>query len=245
MPRPRPLVALPAYHLAAGRVSKWVGGGYAVPEAYVNALRRAGVRGAILPAGDEAVPAAEVLAPFDGLLLVGGGDIEPERYDAARHAEVYGVEPARDALEIALARQAVDDGMPVFAICRGIQLVNVAFGGTLHQHLPDREGLLGHGVPAGGTPGCHEVKVAAGSRLAHAIGDAPTVGACTSFHHQGIDELGDGLAATAWSEDGLVEALELPADDGRWLLAVQWHPEMSAADDPVQQGLFDAFAAQL
>src|SRR3954447_16222162 len=113
----RPLVAIPAYHLNMGRVTRWVGGGYAVPEAYVNALRRAGVRAAILPAGDEGVPAAEVLEPFDGMVLVGGGDVEPTRYGAEPHPEVYGIERERDALELALARQAVESGMPVLAIC--------------------------------------------------------------------------------------------------------------------------------
>jgi len=240
-----PLVAVPAYHLGAGRVSRWAGGGYAVPEAYIHAMRRAGARCAVLPPGGLDVAAAEVLAPFDGLLLVGGGDVDPARYRADRHADVYGVEPERDELEVALARQAVSGGVPTLAVCRGIQLVNVAFGGTLHQHLPDCEGLVPHGVPASGSPGSHDVKVAPGSRLAKACGGAAAVGACTSVHHQGIAALGDGLVATGWSEDGLVEALELPADDDRWLLAVQWHPEMTAADDPVQQGVFDAFAAQL
>jgi putative glutamine amidotransferase len=241
----RPVVAIPAYHLAAGRVSRWIGGGYAVPEAYVNALRRAGVRAVVLPAGDEDAPAGDVLAPFDGLVLVGGGDVEPTRYAAVAHPEVYGVEPDRDSLELELAGHAVAAGLPVLAICRGMQLVNVAFGGTLHQHLPERAGLLAHGVPTGGPPGSHHVEVAPGSRLAKACGGASAVAACTSFHHQGVDVIGDGLVAVAWSDDGLVEALELPADADGWLLAVQWHPEMSAAEDPTQQGLFDAFAAQL
>src|SRR5437667_4368400 len=115
---PRSLVAVPAYHLGTGRVTKWLGGGHAVPEAYVNALQRAGVRAAILPSGDDEVSAVDVLLPFDGLLLVGGGDVEPRRYlfRAERHPGVYGVEPDRDGLEIALAHQAVVDGMPVFAI---------------------------------------------------------------------------------------------------------------------------------
>src|SRR4051812_5906659 len=241
----RPLVAIPAYHLGIGRVTRWVGGGYAAPEAYVNALRRAGVRAAILPAGDEGVPASEVLAPFDGLLLVGGGDVAPARYGAEAHPEVYGVEPERDELELALAHEAVTSAMPVLAICRGLQLVNVAFGGTLHQHLPGRHGLLGHGVPAGGSAGYHEVKVAGGSRLAQACGGAASIEGCTSFHHQGIDAVGAGLVETAWSEDGLVEALELPPEHDGWLLGVQWHPEMTAADDPVQQAIFTTFAAQL
>src|SRR3954451_17902370 len=112
----RPLVDIPAYHLRTGRVTRWVGGGYAVPEAYINALRRAGVRAAILPAGDTDVPASEVLDDFDGVLFVGGGDVEPCRYGAEPHPEVYGVEHARDDLEMALAHEAVDSGMPVLSI---------------------------------------------------------------------------------------------------------------------------------
>src|SRR6266568_852298 len=129
-----PVVAVPTYHLAAGRVSRWVAGGYAVPEAYVAALARAGVVAALLPATTADV---DVLDRFDGLLLVGGGDVEPHRYGVAAHPSVYGTEPDRDAQEVALARAAVDAGLPVLAVCRGMQLLNVAFGGTLHQHLPD------------------------------------------------------------------------------------------------------------
>ena len=134
--------------------------------------------------------------------------------------------------------------LPILAVCRGLQLLNVAFGGTLRQHLPDGGSPIGHGVPVGGPPGVHEVRVAPGSRLAGVCGGAALSG-CTSIHHQGVEALGPGLVATAWSSDGLIEAVETPADGRGWLLAVQWHPEMTAADDPAQQALFDAFAAAL
>jgi putative glutamine amidotransferase len=234
-----PVVILPAYHLAAGRVSRWAAGGFGVPETYVAALRRAGVQPVIVPS-DGPLPEGQ-LGRFDGVVLVGGGDIDPARYDAERHPAVYGVEPRRDELELGLARTAVEAGMPVLAVCRGLQVLNVAFGGTLHQHLPDRAGGLGHGEPAAGGPGLHSVRVAPGTRIAAACG-GPVLEACTSHHHQGVDRIGAGLVATGWSEDGLVEVLETP-DAGPWVLGVQWHPEMTADRDPVQQALFDAFAA--
>jgi putative glutamine amidotransferase len=244
---PAPVVAVPTYHLASGRVSKWLAGGYAVPEAYVNALARAGVAAALLPAaqpiGVEGID-LDVLDRFDGILLVGGGDVDPSAYGAPADPHNYGIEADRDTQELALARAAVDRGLPLLAVCRGMQLLNVAFGGTLHQHLPDVPGLLPHGVPAGGPPGLHDVRVEPGSRLGQVVGDRGAVVACTSFHHQGVDVIGDGLVATGWTEDGLVEALETPPGDS-WVLAVQWHPEMTAHDDPAQQAIFDEFAAQI
>lgn len=230
----RPLVGLIAYSLPPGRVEGWGSGAAAVPSRYLECLRRAGARPLLITAPEEGSP-EEALAPFDGLVLIGGGDVEPARYGQAQHSEVYGVDPERDALEIALLEEADRTAMPVLAICRGLQLVNVAFGGTLHQHLPDVPGLDRHRPPPRGL--IHEVKVAESSRLHEACGQA--VLEASSWHHQGIDRLGEGLAPAAWSGDGLVEAIERP--DG-WVVAVQWHPEETAATDPAQQALFDAFA---
>ena len=159
MPRSRnALIAVPAYHLRPGRVTGWQDGAEAVPRKYVDAFRRAGLRPAMLsppePAGVD-----EVLEPFAGLALLGGGDVDPLRYAPDRDANVYGVEQERDELELALARHAVDTGLPLLAICRGLQVVNVALGGTLHQHLPS-VGIHGHGAPeAGGGPCGHDVAV--------------------------------------------------------------------------------------
>jgi putative glutamine amidotransferase len=120
----------------------------------------------------------------------------------------------------------------------------VALGGSLHQHLGDVAGLGEHGAPKDGGSTIHDVKVLPGSRLAKACGGADLIHMCTSHHHQGIDRLAEGLTAVGWSDDGLIEAVE--ADAGSpWVLGVQWHPEMTAEDDPVQQGLFDAFAAEI
>jgi putative glutamine amidotransferase len=236
---PRPLVAVPAYHLKAGRVTGWQDGAAAVPRKYLDTFRRAGVRPAILAPPEPAGP-AEVLAPFSGLALLGGGDVDPFRYGDQRHPEVYGVDDERDHLELALARHAVDAGLPLLAICRGLQVLNVALGGTLHQHLPS-VGIHGHGAPeAGGGPGLHDVVVEPRSRLAAALGHAGVVSGCVSIHHQAPDQIAPALVAVARGPDGLIEALETRPGP-RWVLAVQWHPERTAAGDQQQQAIFDAF----
>ncbi len=238
-PHRRPLVAMPAYLLAAGRVRAWADSALAVPEAYVAALRRAGLRPVMLAPGEDG-EAAEVLEPFDGLVLVGGGDVEPARYGAPGHPAVYGVDPERDELEIALAREAVASGLPLLAVCRGQQVLDVALGGSLIPHLPDRPGLAGHGRPSGdGEATVHEVLVSDGSRLASAVGPGPLEG-CVSVHHQAIDRVAEPLVVTGRSRDGVIEAVETPPGEG-WVLAVQWHPERAASADPAQQAIFDAF----
>ncbi|MDP9344038.1 MAG: gamma-glutamyl-gamma-aminobutyrate hydrolase family protein [Actinomycetota bacterium] len=234
----QPLVAVPAYRLPAGRVTSWHVGCFAVPEPYIEAIRRAGLTPVILPETDlESV--VSMLDMFDAILLLGGGDVDPARYGAEAHSEVYGVDPHRDDLEISLVREAVRRDLPTLAVCRGIQVLNVARGGTLLQHVPDLPGVLDHRPDAslGSHPVMHQVEVKPDSRVAEATGR--TVLTCASHHHQAVDRLGDGLHVVGRSEDGVVEAIE--GDDG-WLVAVQWHPELTAADDPTQQALFDALA---
>ena len=239
----RPLVAVVGYHLAPGRVTRWPEGGYGVPGPYLDALRRADARTLIVSPGETNDP-EEILEPFDGLMLVGGGDVDPALYGAEPDVEHnYGVEPDRDRLEIDLLLAADRMGVPTLAICRGIQIMNVAFGGTLHQHLSGMPGMLEHGVPIADTISTHDVKAAPLSRLLATAGVA--VLACSSHHHQGIDRVGAELVATGWSEDGLVEALERVVDDpyqDGWMLGVQWHPEDSAGVDRAQQAIFDGFA---
>jgi putative glutamine amidotransferase len=232
----RPEVALVAYHLRPGRIKLWQVGGYGVPENYVDAVRRASGRATLVLPGDDR-SAVELLDAFDALLLVGGGDVDPARYGAEPDPTLYGVEPDRDDLEISLLREAGARRFPTLCVCRGMQVMNVAFGGTLIQHLADDDRFIPHGVPSGEEHVAHQVKLAAASRIADAAN--ADVLSCASHHHQGVDPdgLGEGLVATGWSEDGLVEAIE--REDG-WMVGAQWHPEETAADDPGQQGLFDA-----
>ncbi len=238
----RPLIGVVAYHLADDRVSRWPRGGYGVPKPYLDALHRTGARTALLSPGEEG-DASEIVEPFDGLLLVGGGDVEPARYGSTGDEHVYGVEPDRDALEISLLRAAEDAAVPTLCVCRGMQVMNVAFGGTLVQHLPDVDGLSEHGVPLEGTETLHDVLPEPGSRLSAVTKSGPLT--VSSHHHQGVDRLGKGLAATGRSGDELIEAIELVVPDQQderqpWMLGVQWHPEETAERDPAQQSLFDA-----
>jgi putative glutamine amidotransferase len=246
-----PLVALPSYRLPPGRVTEWEDGAFALPGAYAAAVRRAGgIPVAVAPPGGvtgdgiereswAASPdAAELLVSrFDALVLTGGGDVDPASYGAERKPEVEHVDAGRDGLETSLAAAAARRGVPTLAICRGMQVLNVALGGTLQQDLPEA-GKVDHGRRE---QSVHEVTALAGSVLAKACGES--ISRCISRHHQGVDRLAPGLVAVGWSGDGLVEAVECPDASG-WVLGVQWHPERSAAEDPVQQSLFDALLEQ-
>lgn len=237
----RPLVAVTGRSLAAGRVQRWAGAAVASPKAYTDAVERAGGSAVVLPPVPlTAEEADDRLAPFDGLLLTGGADVNPELYGEAPEPEVYGIDGVLDTFEIGLARAALHRGRPILAVCRGLQVLNVVLGGTLDQHITGRPGLVAHGHPNGGPGALHEVSVEPGTRLAKALGTDRVAG--MSFHHQAIGRLGDGAVPTAWTDDGMIEAFELR--DG-WVVAVQWHPEETADRDPAQQGLFDGFVAAL
>jgi putative glutamine amidotransferase len=235
----RPLVAVTGRHLKPGRVSSWVTGAVALPRGYTDALERAGAQPVVLPPTglEDDDDGAGVLAPFAGLVLSGGADVDPSRYGQDPHSSVYGIDEVADRFEFALVDTAIDRGIPVLAICRGHQLLNVALEGTLDQHITDR-GLLVHGDPASGPGGGseHAVSIEPGTTLATALGTTR----CTvrSHHHQAVDELAPKAVATAWSDDGVIEGFELA---GGWVVAVQWHPEATAGEDPIQQRLFDAF----
>jgi len=236
-----PLIAIAAYRLNPGRVSMWgETAAVALPAPYVEAVARAGGHPVLLSALDPG-PAKELMAPFDALVLAGGGDIDPAAYGQEASTEVYGVDPARDRLEMDLLAEAMRDGKPALCICRGMQVANVALGGTLVQHLPDVPEMGAHGVPLGGGT-VHEIRVADGSLLAKALGGAAATATC--HHHQGVDRLGDALVASGWSADGLVEGLELADHGSGWLLGVQWHPEETAGGDPAQQALFGALVSE-
>jgi putative glutamine amidotransferase len=210
-----------------------------MPANYIRALHRAGGLEAILvPERIDHDEARDRLARFDGVLLIGGADVDPAHYGEQPHPEVYGVNRETDAFEMALSRAAVELGKPLLAICRGIQVLNVAFGGSLDQHITGREGLVGHGIP-GVAPETHGVRLEPGSKVAKAMGAEEVTG--SSSHHQALARLGKGLVPVGWTEDGIVEAVEL--EEG-WVVGVEWHPERTAAEDPAQQGLFDALVEQ-
>jgi putative glutamine amidotransferase len=240
----RPLIAVSCRPRAAGEVKNWPDTPSAVMQyTYLEALWNAG--------GNEAIVAPKVtdreamrayLSRFDGLMLVGGGDIDPSRYGQDRQREVYGVEESSDSLEIALIEAAIDLGLPTLAICRGLQVLNVARGGTLVQHITGKAPFDAHGQPGEGFA-VHPVTLVNGSQLAKSQGGASEIARCWSYHHQVIDTLGEGLCVTARSADGAIEGVEL-VDTDAWLVAVQWHPERTAADDPAQQALFDELVRQ-
>jgi len=234
----RPLIAITGRRL--GQTDRWPHSRAAVsPRGYVESVTRAGGWPALIdPVGDP----EGLLDRFDGLVLTGGPDLDPAGYDQARHPKTYGVDPAVDEFELALTRDAIAREMPTFAICRGHQVLNVALGGTLHQHIPERPGVPAHGRPGEPNGGREqEVNVEAGTLLAKVMGSTRVTASC--HHHQSVDRVGTGLRVVARADDGIVEALELD-HPGPWLLAVQWHPEDTAEHDVAQQHLFDELVQQ-
>ncbi len=207
---------------------------------YSTALYAEGLLSVMAP-NLEPEAAAALAARADGVLFSGGVDIDPARYGRPPAHGLGLVDPDRDRFELALYRAALERGLPILGVCRGIQLVNVAEGGTLHQHLPDVPHTIQHSQANIDGPPFHRVRLEAGS-LAHAAAGAESI-AVNSFHHQAVDGVAPGLRPVGRSDDDLVEALERPGEP--WLLAVQWHPEMSYAGYPEQRWPFRAFAERL
>ena len=177
---------------------------------------------------------------LDAVLLTGGPDVAPDCYNEATHAAVYGTDDVVDGFELALTRAAIDAELPLLAVCRGIQVLNVACSGSLHQHIPELPGVSPHGRPGeAGGEWLHTVTLEPDSRLAQVMGtDRP---ACSCHHHQSVDRVGDGLRVVGRADDGIVEAIESAGSSGLgFVLGVQWHPEDTAADDRAQQRLFDS-----
>lgn len=210
---------------------------FSLPAVYVDAVRRADGIPLLVPPGEPDF--AQLLDLLDGVILSGGGDIDPQHYAGTQHESIYMIDPERDSSEIDLARILVKQDMPVLGICRGTQVLNVALGGTLIEHLPDAVGdeILHRAPPR--LPVSHEVIVAPESRLAGIIGHTHI--SPTSWHHQAIRQPAPGLKVVASAPDGTIEAVEMPSHP--WLIAVQWHPEITAATNPEQQRLFDAMVA--
>jgi putative glutamine amidotransferase len=222
-----PLIGL-ATALETARWGAWDQPAMLLPRSYVAAVQRAGGLALMLPP-DPAITAEPdlVLDLLDGLLLAGGADIDPSTYGASREEHTTHTVRERDEFELALARRALERDIPTLGICRGMQLINVARGGTLVQHVPTRYGHGEHLRVFGSFEGAdHEVRLAPGSRAAQAAGETTHV--ALSHHHQGLERLGEDLVVTGWSDlDELPEAIELP--DRRFALGVQWHPEADEA----------------
>ena len=202
-----------------------------LPYVYVDAVRRSGGRAVMLPPGGDDDEASATVAGLDGLVVTGGPDIEPVRYGAARHPRTQAPVTLRDAWDLSVTGHALRLGVPLLAICRGMQVLNVCRGGTLHQHLPDLRRARAARRPAGrvrpapraGQPGQHAGHDPARGRASSR---------CRRKHHQAVNLLGDGLKAVAWEEDGTVEAVEAgPSELGGFsgfVLGVQWHPEQGS-----------------
>jgi len=226
----RPVIGITAYAEEA-RWGVWEAPAALIPLAYVSAVERAGGRPLLVPPSDDGIE--ETLAVLDGLLFSGGSDLDPKTYGAEAHPETNGVRAERDEAELALLEAALARDMPVLAVCRGSQVLNVALGGDLVQHLPEVVGDERHKH----TPGVfadHDVEVLPGTKLQALVGDHAPV---KSHHHQGYGRLGDGLREAARAEDGTVEAIEDP--ERRFALGVLWHPE--AGEDAA---LFEALVAE-
>ena len=217
-PAARPVVGITTYGEPA-RWGDWEVPAVLLPERYVTCVVEAGGVPVLLPPQPGLV--AEVLRRLDALIVAGGPDVDPSRYGATRGPHTATPRETRDAAELDAVALAGASGVPLLGVCRGMQVMNVARGGSLVQHLPDVVGHAGH-APGRGVYGRHEVRVAPGSRTAWALGgekvDVPT------YHHQAVDRLGAGLVVTAWAEDGTIEAVEDPSLP--FFVGLQWHPEV-------------------
>lgn len=212
--------------------------GWLTPDLYIEAIAKAGGIPVLLPTA-QTYFVDEWIKILHGVLFIGGGDIQPYLYGENVSGEhLYGISPVRDSGEFYFMQQLLRTDIPVFAVCRGMQVLNVVLGGTLYPHLPDvfGEQVLHRSAEGEGGPIRHLVNIDAGSRLCQLVGQQDMV---ISYHHQCIHQLGKGLKAVARAEDGVIEALELETKKN--MIAVQWHPEMGYAELPTQRTLFQCF----
>ncbi|MBM3907369.1 MAG: gamma-glutamyl-gamma-aminobutyrate hydrolase family protein [Gemmatimonadetes bacterium] len=236
---PQPVVALSASSKTAATPAKYAR--VRLNEAYVRAVQQAGLTPLVVPPSLSTDEARSVIARVDGLLLTGGEDVDPSRYGADRHPATQKSHALRDATELALVGAARDRRLPVFAICRGLQLLNVALGGTLVQDLNiQRPSELLHAHEHARRDRVHEVTITANTRLARAVGGS--VIRVNTLHHQAVDRIAPALHVTALAPDDVIEAAE-SVDENWWVLGVQWHPEeLIDTTEPWDRALFAAFA---
>lgn len=226
-----PCIGITTY-LESAKWGVWDRPAALIPENYVSAVFRAGGVPVLLPQLSEGAETA--LSAVDGLLIAGGADLAPHSYGALAHETVRGIRPERDDWEFRLLKAALARDLPVLGVCRGAQVLNVALGGTLHQHLPEVVGGTEH-QPEPGTFGRVPIRASPASKVGAILGARAEV---SCHHHQAIDEVGSDLRVTARAADGTVEAVELP--DHRFALGVQWHPEEDATDDRLLSALISA-----
>jgi putative glutamine amidotransferase len=230
----RPVIGL-CTALERAQWSVWDSEAVLLNRNYVDAVQRAGGLAVLIPPDPALVERPDdVLDHLDGLVLAGGADVDPANYGAEAHPETRGTVPERDVVELALVARALERDLPFLGICRGMQVMNVARGGTLSQHLPDDLGHHDHRRALGSFDDAdHDVRLAEGSLAAHVAGS--TLHPTKSHHHQGVDRIGDGLEVTGWATiDDLPEVLEVPGR--RFALGVQWHPEADPTS-PLVAGL--------
>ena len=231
--------------ITCGTESSDFGVRHALSRTYVWALERAGAIPIILPVTSDPEVISGYLEVIDGLLLSGGWDVEPKHYGQEAHPQLGNLDPDRDLTELPLIRLAVEQDMPIFAICRGIQSLNVALGGTLVQDLPSQKPSdIEHVQRKNGIArniATHYDSFISGSRIASIVGD--TTMRVNSFHHQALDVVAPGIVVTGYSEDGIIESAEMPGK--RYIVAVQFHPEDTAPHDEKSRKLFEAFVAAL
>jgi putative glutamine amidotransferase len=208
---------------------------------YTHAVEKAGGAPIIIPTGISRDTLRHIYERLDGIVISGGGDVDPASYGDTPSAYVYGVDPARDQAEFQMTRWAVEDDKPLLAICRGIQVLNVALGGTLIQHIPvEVKGALAHANLSDEwfSRLAHEVTVAQDSKLYRALGISGERLSVNSLHHQGLGQIAPSLHVAARADDGIVEGVELP--DRRFVIGVQWHPEALVDDHPPMLRLFES-----
>ncbi|MHB8626635.1 MAG: gamma-glutamyl-gamma-aminobutyrate hydrolase family protein [Aggregatilineales bacterium] len=235
-----PLIGIPSY-MDTSSPDK-MPARYAASKPFVMALLAVGASPVIIPLGMGGAQLREIYARLDGVLLAGGHDLNPASYGQSLHPKTEGVDPARDECELIMARWALADRKPVFGICRGIQALNVAAGGTLIQDVTE---TVPHAIRHQYAPEkprdyvAHDIDTLKGTRLAKILGQRARV---NSFHHQAIERVAPGFHVSACAPDGVIEAIE--PDDGAFAVGVQWHPESLIDTDPTMRALFETFIAQ-
>ena len=235
---PAPVVGIPGYwHESPAILGKMA---TAVPDSYIRALTKIDTLPLIIPVLSSRRILEQLFQMIDGLLLIGGPDIDPGRYNQAPAPGLRSVTPARDEMELQITRWALESDLPIMAICRGIQVLNVAAGGTLWQDLASQQPSAAKHDYFPGHPEnllAHTVAPISGSRLSAILGEGEVP--VNSLHHQAIEKIGAGLRPTAHAPDGVIEAVEM--NGSRWLIGVQWHPEWLVESDPRMEALFKAF----